>query len=139
MWLSDIDQLEFFSLHLPLVQFFRRNFSQWLLFNRTHSAKLLIVYQFLNGWIFSIDGIVFSWFDIKCPGFKVKRIKNEETPRQWVTYPGNYFDYFQRLETADNAGQNAQHATFCATRYQPGWWRSRIEIPVIWSPFTFFV
>src|SRR5689334_17921617 len=74
---SHINELEFFSLHLPVVQFFCCDLLNRF-FHCLHSAKLLIIDKAGDSRVLSVQWIILATRNIKCAALKIQCIKNIE-------------------------------------------------------------
>ena len=134
-----IDQLEFFSPYLPVVEFSRGNFFQLAFFDCAHAAECLIINEGSDGGVIAIDRIVLASADGEGSAFEVQGVEDIEAAGECFAYACDDLDDFQCLEAADDARQDAEDAAFGAAGYQARRGRGRIEVAVIGAEFALSV
>ena len=91
---------------------------------------MLVVDEFLDRGVIAADRALGILAQLQFAEAHAERIDQQQAADERVAFAQNELDDLSGLDDADQAGQNAQHAAFSATRHQAGRRRLRIEAAV---------
>src|SRR5205823_6149645 len=120
----------------PLFDFLNRRFQSLVRRRRrrrilaTDAAELLVVDELLDSWIVAADGALGISADLEFLKTHLQGVVENQSADQRRTLSQDQLDRFGRLEEANQAGQDAQHAALGTAWYLAGWRRFRVQAAV---------
>src|SRR5439155_5760562 len=93
-------------------------------------AELLVIDETGHRWMRTAHRALGILLELQFAEPHPERIEDQESPDEWLAYSEDQLDGFGRLDDADDAGQDAEHTTLCAARYESRRRRLRIQAAI---------